>query len=147
MALGVIQEQTPDVAAAKQTFEKALTRFPDFIPAKKHLATLYAQQAGDDKHAYDLAIKAREALPDDPDVSRALGIITCRQGDYARSEKFLKESLVKKSLDAQSAYYLGVAQYNLHEKTDSKKNLTLALNSKLPDNLAVEAKRILAELK
>jgi tetratricopeptide (TPR) repeat protein len=147
MALGATQEQKPDVASAKQTYEKVLARFPDFIPAKKHLAILYAQEPGDDRRAYDLAIKAREALPDDPDVARALGIITCRQGDYARSEKFLKESAAKKGSDAQSAYYLGIAQYNLHEKDDSKKNLILALNSKLPDNHAAEAKRILAELK
>lgn len=147
MALAAIQEQKPDIAAARQIFEKVLSRFPDFTPAKKHLAILYAQEPGDDKRAYDLAIKAREAYPDDADLSRALGIIMCRQGDYQRSEKILKEIATKTSPDAHLAYYLGVAQYNLHEKADSKKNLQLALNSNLPEKLAADAKRLLADLK
>ncbi|MDB6021253.1 MAG: repeat-containing protein, partial [Pedosphaera sp.] len=80
MALGASQKQKSDFAAAKNTYEKVLSRFPDFIPAKKHLAIAYAQEPGNDNRALELALKARDAYPDDPELSKAMGIITCRQG-------------------------------------------------------------------
>ena len=67
--------------------------------------------SSNDKKAYELAAKAREALPDDPDLAKALGIVTYRQGDYARAVNLLKESNRNRGGDAQLMYYLGMAQF------------------------------------
>jgi tetratricopeptide (TPR) repeat protein len=146
MASGIISEAKNDPAAAKQAYEKALQRHPDFVRAKRRIAILSAQQPGDDKRAYDYATQAQQAFPDDPELTKVLGIITYRQGDYNRSANYLKASAAKKTDDAQLMYWLGMAQFKLHNKADSKKNLLQAIDLKLPDNMAGEAKKTLAQL-
>lgn len=147
MATGAIQERKPDLSAAIQTYEKALNRYPDFAPAKERLAILYAQQPGNDQRAYKLAVQAREAFPQNAELTKALGIISYRIGDYSRAIGYLQDGAAKLGGDAQLMYYLGMAQYKLHRSAESKKNLGQAINLKLPDSLAGEARRVLAELK
>jgi len=146
MAQGALSEQKGDTHAATQSYEKALSRYPDFVPAKRQLTILYAQEPGDDKQALALGLKAREVYSEDADLARALGIINYRLGDYAASQKLLKESALKKSGDAQLMYYLGMDQYQLKQRADSKKSLLQAVDLKLPEKLAAEARRVLAEL-
>jgi uncharacterized protein HemY len=124
-----------------------LSRYPDFVPALKRLAVLYSEDLTNNQKAYDLATQARKALPNDPELARTLGIIAYRQGDYARSTRLLQESASKGMDDAQLMYYLGMSQYQLKEPAKSKQALQRALKLELPDNLAAEARRILAELK
>jgi hypothetical protein len=59
----------------------------------------------------------------------------------------LKESAAKMNNDAALMFYLGMAQYQLNQRTDSKKTLQRALDLNLPGALAVEAQRVLKELK
>jgi uncharacterized protein HemY len=139
--------QKPDVRAAIQTYEKVLALYPDFVPAKRQLAILYAQTQADPKKAYAIASEARQSYPDDPELARVLGLIAYRQGDYAKSAKFLNEAAAQKNADAQTMYYLGLAHYQLKQPADSKKYLLIALDLKLSDAQAQEARRILAELK
>ena len=147
MALGVIHEQKPDLRAARETFEKVLSRYPDFLPAKGHLAILYAQAPGDEKRANEIATRAHAAFPEDAQITKALGIITFRQGDYAKSAKLLQGSAAKLNGDAQLLYYLGMAQYQLKDRVASKQSLLRAMELKLPEKLAAEAQRVLTELK
>ncbi len=147
MLQGALSEQKADAAAAKQTYEKVLKLDPDFVPAQRQLAILYAENPGDDTGAYGLAVKAREAFPGDPEVAKALGIIVYRQGDFARSAGLLRESANRRTDDAELMYYLGMAQYHLKQKVESKKSLQRALELKLPLQLAGEAGRAMAELK
>jgi tetratricopeptide (TPR) repeat protein len=147
MVAAAINEQKPNTASAKQLYEKVLSRYPDFVPALKRLAVLYSEDLTNNQKAYDLATQARKALPNDPELARTLGIIAYRQGDYARSTRLLQESASKGMDDAQLMYYLGMSQYQLKEPAKSKQALQRALKLELPDNLAAEARRILAELK
>jgi tetratricopeptide (TPR) repeat protein len=147
MALAGINEQKNDVSSAKNTYEKILSRYPDFTPAQKRLAILCAENADNDPQAYESATKARAALPDDPEVAKALGIIFYLQGDYTRAERLLKESANARNTDPEILYYLGMAQYHLKKTTECKNNLQQALNLKLPARFTQEAKRVLVELK
>jgi tetratricopeptide (TPR) repeat protein len=147
VVVAAISEQKSNVSVAKQTYEKVLSRYPDFAPAKKRLAILSAEDPGDGQKAYELATKAREAFPDDPELAKALGIVVYRQGDYARSARLLQESANKLNGDAKVFYYLGMAQYRLKQQTESKRSLQRALDLSLPGELANEARRTLAELK
>jgi tetratricopeptide (TPR) repeat protein len=146
MASGIVQESKNDSGAAAQSYQKALGRYPDFMPAKRRIAILGAKQPGNDKQAYEYANQAREAYPNDTEVEEALGIIVYRQGDYTRSAKYLQECLTKKSGDPQLLYYLGMAEFKLHDRVGSKKNLLQAIDLKLPENLAGEARKALAQL-
>jgi tetratricopeptide (TPR) repeat protein len=147
MVLGSINEQKKDVAAAKQIYEKVLNQYADFSPAQKRLAILCAENTDNDPQAYQFAAKARAAFPDDLEVAKAFGIILYRQPDYARAETLLKECAVKMSDDAEIYYYLGMAEYNLKETLESKKNLQKALTLNLSDSLAQGAKQVLAAIK
>ena len=111
------------------------------------MVTSHPRQQGGDKRAADIAYKAHEAYPDDAAVTKALGMINYRLGDYNRAERYLKESDAQKTGDPQLLFYLGQAQYQLHQKTDSKKTLTRALDLKLADPLATDARKTLALLK
>jgi tetratricopeptide (TPR) repeat protein len=148
MVMGAIEDQKPDIRAAEQVYEKVLSLYPDFGPAKRRLAILYAgDQPVDNQKALQLAMQAREAFPDDSELAKALGILAYRQGDYTRSSKLLQESANKLNGDAKVFYYLGMDQYRLKQRTESKRSLQRALDLSLPGELASEARRVLAELK
>jgi Tfp pilus assembly protein PilF len=147
MVTAVVAEQKPDVAAAKQTYEKILARYPDFSPAQKRLAILYASNPGDSQKALDAATKARQAFPDDAELAKAFGIIVYRQGDYARAASLLQESAGKRASDSELMYYLGMAQFQLNKRTESKQSLQRALELGLKDELASEARKNLAKIK
>ena len=132
---------------AIQTYEVVLNHYPDFAPAQKSLVLLYAEDPKNDAKSYPLAIKARQAFPGNPEIAKALGLMAYRQGDYARAGSVLAESAQKLNRDAELMYYLGMAQYQLKNRVQCKTALQQALDLNLSGTQAVEAKRILAELK
>ncbi len=146
-ASGLLQEQRGDLAAARETYKKILDPNPLFSPAVRQLVQLSVRNPADDKETYELALKAREAFPQDPDVAKALGMLAFRRGDYPRAAQLLTESSVQRASDAELFYYLGLAQNQLKQKAASANSLrkALALNLKTP--LADEAQRILGTLK
>jgi tetratricopeptide (TPR) repeat protein len=145
MVTAAVAEQKPDVAAAKQTYEKILARYPGFSPAQKRLAILYSSNPADNQKALDIATKARQAFPDDAELAKAFGIIEYRQGDYARAVSLLQESAGKRSEDAELMYYLGMARYRTNKRAESKQALQRALDLGLSGDPAAEARRTLAE--
>ena len=147
MALAAIDEQKRNVGTATETYEKALGHYPDFSPAQKRLAILYASNPGDSQKALAAATKARQAFPDDAEVAKAFGIIVYRRGEYARAASLLQESARKRDSDGELMYYLGMAQFQLNKRTESKQTLQRALELGLKDELAVEARKNLAKLK
>jgi len=147
MVKAAVAEQKPDLATAGLTYESVLKHYPDFAPAQKRLALLYAKDPSNDAKAYPLALKARAAYPGDPEVARVLGILVYRKADYSGAVSYLQESARQKSGDAELMYYLGMAQYHLKNRTESKTDLQKALDLNLSGAPAVEAKRVLAELK
>lgn len=147
MALGRIQEQKGDRNAAKATYGKLLVRYPDFTPAKRQLVILYAADPGETDKAYELAVKAREAFPDDAELGKALGIILYRKKEYTRAASALQSSAEQRKSDAELMYYLGMAKRELKDNNGAKQALQSALDLKVNAELATEARRILAELK
>jgi tetratricopeptide (TPR) repeat protein len=147
MVSALLQEQQAKYPVAQQLYDKILVRFPFFAPASKQLAGLYAEHLGDDKKAYAFALKARETLTDDADLSRMLGVLAYRLADYAKSAQYLKEIAGRRNNDAELMYYLGMAQYNLKDSAGSKASLRRALDLKLAGKFATEAQQKLAEMK
>lgn len=145
MARGALLEQQGNVLSAKTNYEKVLTVFPGFVPAKKQLVIIYSINPGDDKKAYSLAVATREALPDDPDLAKAFGIIAYRTGDFTRTVSLLRESANKRKEDGEIFYYLGAAQAKLKQRSESQKSLQHALELNLKPELAAEAQRLLKE--
>jgi tetratricopeptide (TPR) repeat protein len=146
-ALASAHEQKGDVKAAKLAYEKLLARYPDFTLAKKRLAILCAEDAGDNHKTFEMAIRAREAFPDDAELGKALGIIIYKRGDYVAAANLLKESAAKRPNDAKTTFYLGMSLYWMRKQAESKQVLQTALGMGLPAELAAEAQRVLAGMK
>jgi tetratricopeptide (TPR) repeat protein len=111
----------------------------------RRLALLYSQRSPDDPKTLELATKAQEAYPDDPEISKALGILTYRRGKYQQSAELLKKAEAKRADDGELLYYLGQAYHQLKQRNECTGALERALSLNLSPNVADEAKRALAD--
>jgi TolA-binding protein len=107
---------------------------------------LYSQDLSTIAAAYDLATKARKTLPDDPELAELLGRLSYEKKEYPRAIQLLQESARKKSLGADSLFYLGMSQLQARQKTEARGVLSQALTDGLQEPYATEAKHALADL-
>jgi tetratricopeptide (TPR) repeat protein len=145
MAKAAIELQKGDNAGAAVIYNGILQKWPDFAPAQKCLAAIYANEPANAEKAYDLANKARRTLADDPDLQRTLGALSYQRKEYARAVQLLQESGRKKPLDGKSLFFLGMAQVQLGHKAEAKEILDRALASGIPGDLAQKAQRAISE--
>ena len=146
MAQAALDAQRGQAKSATEIYSDVLRRWPDFAPAQKRLARIYAQDPSTVAAAYDLATKARKALPDDPQLSELLGRLSYEKKEYPRAIQLLQESARKRPLDADSLFYLGMSQLQASQKAEARGALNRALAGGLHEPLASEAKRALADL-
>ena len=146
MAKAAIRLQKGDTTEASAIYNGILQKWPDFAPAQKQLASLYANEPANAGKAYDLASKARRSLVDDPALAKTLGSISFQRKEYARAVQFFQESDAKKPLEGKSLFMLGMAHLQIGHKTEAKKILDRALTAGIPDDLAKQAKDALVEL-
>ena len=135
-----------DTAEASAIYNSILQKWPDFAPAQKRLATIYANDPANANKAYELANKARRGLVDDPDLARTLGVLSFQRKEYARAVQFFQESEAKKPLEGKSLFMLGMAHFHLGHKAEAKRILDRALVAGIPDDLAKQAKDAVVEL-
>jgi tetratricopeptide (TPR) repeat protein len=160
MIVGRCLEERAQSADARQVYERVMKKYPDFVPAEKRLALLYSD-AGEEQKAYDMASRARQALPQDLEIANAYGAAlylrarrTGNTEDYRSCLRLLNESADQKTGDGRPLYYSGMAHYQLsktvkapaQERAESKQALTQAVSLKLPAPQMAEAKRVLAEI-
>jgi hypothetical protein len=107
---------------------------------------LYAQDPSTVAAAYDVATKARKTLPDDAELAELLGRLSYEKKEYPRAVQLLQESARKKSLGADSLFYLGMSQLQARQKTEARGALNQALVAGLQEPRASEAKRALADM-
>jgi len=131
---------------ATEIYSDVLRRLPDFAPAQKHLAALYAQDPSTLPAAYDAATKARKTLPDDPELAQLLGQLSYEKKEYPRAVQLFQESSRKRPLDANSLFYLGMSQLQARQTAEARGALNQALAAGLQDPRASEAKRALADM-
>jgi len=146
MAKADIRLQKGDIQEASAIYNSILQKWPDFAPAQKWLASIYVNEPANAGRAYDLAIKARRSLVDDPDLAKTLGTLSFQRKEYVRAVQFLQESDAKKPLEGKSLFMLGMAHLQLGHKTEAKKILDRALTTGIPDDLAKQAKNAIVEL-
>jgi tetratricopeptide (TPR) repeat protein len=143
--LAETQERDGAVDQAVKTFEKVVADYPLFTPATRRLALLYGEHSTDLLKAFELAMKARQAYPDDPEVAKTLGILSFRREYYPRSAELLKEAAATRKDDAELLYYLGQVYHELREWKECKGVLERALSLNLLPALADKAKSALAD--
>ena len=100
-------------------YTEILHRFPDFAPAQKHLASVNRDNQINTE-AYELAVKARTALPDDPELAKILAELSYDRQDFAYAVQLLRQSAEKTPLGAKDLYYLGMSHLKTNEKPKSR---------------------------
>jgi tetratricopeptide (TPR) repeat protein len=146
MAQAALDTQRGQIKPATETYDGILRRWPDFAPAQKRLAKLYAQDPSTVAAAYDLAAKARKTLSDDPELAELLGRLSYEKKEYPRAVQLFQESARKRPLDADSLFYLGMSQFQARQTAEARGALNQALAGGLQEPLATQAKRALADL-
>ena len=146
MAQAALDEQRGQIKPATEIYTGILRRLPDFAPAQKGLARLYAQDPSATATAYDLAAKARQALPDDAELAELLAQLSYEKKEYQRAIQLLQESARTKSLNANSLFYLGMSQLQIRQKTEAQGALNQAFLAGLQEPFATEARRALADI-
>ncbi len=143
---GMMQEQRGDIPAARATYEAVLERSPKFFPAQKRLAVILAALPEASQQGFEIASKAREALPNDAELARAFGILVYRRGDYSRAASLLQESVTQFPNDAEAQYYLGMALLQQKQDARAKPYLEKAISLGLKPDLDAAAKKSAAAL-
>jgi tetratricopeptide (TPR) repeat protein len=145
-ATAVVRQRAGDTTAARERYQTILKRFPDFIPAHRGLAALLSKSPATADAALQHAMKAREALPDDAEVAKTLGIVSFHRKDYLRAVQLLRESSAKASKDGEAFFYLGMAHFHLNDKDSSRMALQQALSLNSNAAFAAEARSVLTRL-
>src|ERR1043166_1203484 len=145
MTRASIQWQRKDVNAAVSTYTQVLRQYPDFAPAQKYLAMAYVDLPNETDKAYDFAIKARRTLPDDAELAWVLAEISLQRKDFEYAIQVFEQAATKQSLGAKDLYYLGMAQLQIKQDAKGRETLQRAISAGLPDPLAQEVKKRLAE--
>ena len=101
---GLIREQRGIISEAQQLYERIPAHHPAFTPALKKLALLYSDQPAGLEKAYGYAVKARQALPEDSEISKVLGKLSWKRGEFARAAQLLREAVLKRANDAEAWY-------------------------------------------
>ncbi len=116
MLIAVINDQLKNYPAARAAYEKVLALNPDHLGALNNLAYLYSERFDLPAKALDLAQKARELLPTDPNIADTLGWILYKQHQYPRALSLLMESVAKLPAAAEVYYHLGMTHYMLGQE-------------------------------
>ncbi len=141
-----IDEQQGLFKEAVSRYKKVIELSPNFWPAHRRLAFLYAERLKDDKSALPHATKARQASPDDAVTAHVLGKIAFRRNEFPSALRYFQESATGTLTTGEPHYLVGLTCLRLSRTNDSKAALTKALEMPLPPDIAREAKRLLAEL-
>ncbi len=128
-------------------YQKVLKLFPDFAPAQKALALLYARDQPRRNDAFALATQAYRNLPDDAAVAALLGELSYERKDYRRAVQLLQESDNRIKLNPQGRYFLGLAYQASGQKEKARTTLEQAIGAGLPSAMDQEARKSLADLK
>jgi tetratricopeptide (TPR) repeat protein len=128
MMIGIIDEIQGKYPAAAARYKQALDLDPNFAPAANNLAWHYAEREKNLDVALELARRAKQLLPDDPNVADTLGWVLYRRGLYAAAIEHLKFSAEKQPQKAEARYHLGMAYLRNGDSVRAKAELTAALN-------------------
>ncbi len=136
-----------DAATAVVLYSKVLERTPAFGPAVREAAWLYTYELKDNAKAYPLAVRAREALPEDGRVACILGRLVYERGNYSYAAGLLEEGLRDQPDDGESWYLLGFSRHQQGDAAGARDALAGALQRDPTSIHAPKARQVIAELK
>jgi tetratricopeptide (TPR) repeat protein len=144
--IGMIQTQLGRFGEVQKAYERLLAINPNFGPALNNLTIIYSDQLSQLDKAYELAERARKALPDDPHAADTLGWIYFKKGLYYSALSLLEQSAAKLPAELELQFHLGMALSMVGNRDDARHVLQRAAEASkdFPDK--EKARRQLDEL-
>jgi tetratricopeptide (TPR) repeat protein len=146
MILGTLYDMQQQFDLSENHYRQALKINPDFAPAANNLAFLLAEYGDKLDEALALAQKAKEIMPEDPNIMDTLGWIYYKKGFYDNARSEFLDCLEKMPDNAIVRYHLGLTYYKKGNNDLARIELEKAVGLDDQFNGVKEAKRILAEL-
>jgi tetratricopeptide (TPR) repeat protein len=146
MAQAALHAGNQEAPKAVAIYTTLLQRWPEFALAQLRLATVLAEDAARIDEAYALAVKARTAMPEDPQAALLLARLCYSRKDYGQTRTLLQKAAERSSLDAASLFYLGMSHVNGGEPAKARKALEQAVVAQLAEPMAAEARSALSNL-
>ncbi|MFC1830681.1 tetratricopeptide repeat protein [Thermodesulfobacteriota bacterium] len=128
MGIGAVELTEGDTAGAMAAYREILDIKDDYAPAANNLAWLIADAPdGDLGEALRLAMLAKQAQPDDPDISDTLGWVHYRRGTHTLAVPQFELALVGRPGDPTISYHLALALQGDGQTEKAREVLTDAL--------------------
>jgi tetratricopeptide (TPR) repeat protein len=150
----LLLEQIGKRAQARPVYEQVLKLQPDSPIALNNLAYLLAGTGspGDLDQALQLAQRARQKLPDNPDIADTLGWIYIKKNLTVNAVDLFRDLMAKESVLPPSAnfatfhYHYGMALVQRGDKLLARKELKIALERKPSPDQAAKIRELLGKI-
>lgn len=148
MGLATAYEAQGAVDNAKKEYARALELQPNLPAASNNLAWLLASEEGADLgEALRLAMQAKQALPQQPEISDTLGWVHYKRKSYSLAISQFKQALETRPGDPVIQYHLALALYGNGDKMKGIEALEQALKSESEFGDRKDAEIVLNEWK
>jgi putative PEP-CTERM system TPR-repeat lipoprotein len=144
--VGIIQQSRGLTDQARQTYERVLQHDANAPIAANNLAWIYADSGVSLDIALQLAQTAKGALPKSTEVSDTLGWVFYRKGLLPQAIREFQQSVEGDPANPQYQFHLGLAWAKQGDTARAKKALETALQLRLADEDAAEARRAISAL-
>jgi tetratricopeptide (TPR) repeat protein len=146
MLLGALADEQGHFDEAIGYYQKLVAVAPNFGAAANNLAYDYLRQDKDLDQALDLAQRARQLMPHDPQVADTLGEAFLKRGLPSNAVPLFRESIQANAKNANPHYHLGFALLALKQDSAASEELNTALKLAPNANEAGKARQALAQI-
>ncbi|HWR52392.1 MAG TPA: tetratricopeptide repeat protein [Bryobacteraceae bacterium] len=130
LRLGMLYDGLGRRDQARPIYEQVLKLQPDNPFALNNLAYLIAETGGDLDQALALAQRAKQRLPQHPDVADTLGWIYIKKNLSDSAIQVFRDLVSKQPARSTYRYHLGLALYQKGDKAGARRELSVALQQK-----------------
>lgn len=136
LKMAVIHELSNEKTKTKPIYEKILKISPDNPIALNNLAYMMAESGVDLDQALTYAQRAKQKLPNNPDVADTLGWVYIKKNLSDDAIKIFRDLLQERPTHVTWRYHLAIALFQKGDKLQAKKELETAMkNGPRPDEL------------
>lgn len=146
VVLALMLDQLKQFDQAVQVYEKVLQIEPDNPVALNNLAYLLTERGGDLDRALTLALRARQKLPQDPNIADTVGWIYIKKNLSDNAVEIFRDLVRKHPNNPTFHYHLGMALYQKGDRASARQALQTALRNKPSPEEASRIKELLARV-
>jgi len=146
LALALIQDSLKQQNEAKATYQKLLQIQPDHPIALNNLAYIMAESGADLDQALSLAQRARQKLPQDPNVADTLGWIYIKKNLSDNAVEIFRDLVRQQPQNPTFHYHLGLALYQKGDKLGARQALQAAMKNKPSAEETAKIKELMSKV-